>query len=254
MIRYLVGLTVLASSTSSAAEPKIVTKSVEGGYRIILSQFSGSDYSVAQAMIGPTVERLCGARTPQWGKFSIKTMLSSTKSRSLKPGRFDQEITCVDPVPQQAIAATEPFAATVADEQLAKSTALRFLSLRDAGDVDASFGMLSPSMRTMTDRKNWKSTVSALPTKVGKLVERRVVKVTWDVDPPGVDAAVYAAADFDGRSTGLAIHCGYVALKRQSNGEYLVVRIEEGNLAAKDAQGMTSEKILEMRAALQCRN
>jgi Protein of unknown function (DUF4019) len=254
MIKYLVGLTALVSSTSPAAEPKILTKSVEGGYLVILTQFSGSDYSVAQTMIRPTVERLCGAKTPQWGKFSMKAMLSAAKGRSLKLGRFEQEITCVDPVPLQAVVATGPFAATDADEQLAKDTALRFLSLRDAGDADASFGMLSPSMRTMTDRKNWNNTVSAMSTKVGKLVERRVVKVTWYVDPPGVDAGVYAAADFDGRSTGLAIHCGYVALNRQSNGEYLVVRIEEGNLAAKDAKGMASEKILEMRAALQCRN
>jgi hypothetical protein len=241
-------------SPATAGPPRIVEKAVAGGFKITIIDFVGSDQNVAQQMIRPTVLRLCGQLTPQWGRFYLKAMTTAPKGQALKPGRFEQNITCITPRVVKPDVPTGPFVPSASDERDVTAATLKFLGLRDDGKSEESFAMLSPSMQGMTDRAGWATDVGMKPAKTGNAIERRITKITWYIDPPGVEAGVYAAADFDGRSSRMAIHCGYVAMKRQASGTYLVVRIEEGYLAAQDATRFTIEKLAEARTSLQCRD
>lgn len=247
-------LAIVATTPSMAGPPKIIQKVIPGGFKITIIDFVGGDENAAQAMIAPTVRQLCGQLTPRWGRFALKAVIAAPKGKALKPGRFEQDITCIKPPAIESNAPTGPFTATESDEKLVRDAALNFLRLRDVGKGEDSFALLSPSMRESTDRVTWVREVGAKPATIRGGVVRRIAKVTWYVDPPGVPTGVYAAADFDGYSSGLAIHCGYVALKRQPSGDYLVVRMEEGQLTSGNAKGLTAEKMLEMRGSLQCRN
>jgi Protein of unknown function (DUF4019) len=245
---------LLGVSPLTAAPPRIVQKSIPGGFKVSIIDFVGGDQNEAQAMITPTVQKLCGQLTPRSSRFFLKAKVTAPKGKALKPGRFEQEITCVKPSVAEPNVATGPFTATEADDSLVRSTALKFLALRDSGLGKESFAMLSPTMQETTDPVEWAKTVGSKPRIIGGSVERRISKVTWYVDPPGVQAGVYAAADFGGRSSGLAIHCGYVALKRQPAGSYRIARLEEGRITSDNAKGLTNERLLEMRATLQCRD
>jgi hypothetical protein len=247
-------VTLMAAATVMAGPPRIIQKPVPGGFKVTIIDFVGGDENAAQAMIAPTVRQLCGELKPRWGRFTLKAMVTAPKGKALKPGRFEQDITCFTPTVAEPDVATGPFSATAADESLVRGAALKFMGLRDTGKSRESFAMLAPSMQETTDPVDWAKAVGMKPGIVGKSVERRISKITWYIDPPGISSGVYAAADFGGRSSGLAIHCGYVALKRQTTGEYLVVRLEEGQLSQKDARSLTPERILEMRSALQCRD
>ena len=247
-------LFALSGATSSfAGEPRIAEKVIPGGYKIVLIDFVGADEGVAQAMIAPTAQRLCGSLTLQWGRFKLKAMIANRTGKGLKPGRFEQEIHCITPLPSEVGMLHTTFAATKADEQHARDTTLRFLEFRDAGNAEASFAMLTSDMQQTTDRANWVSEVRRMPRVVGNGVVRKVIKVTWYVDLLGVSSGVYAAADFEGSSSMLAIHCGYVALKRQSTGDFLITRIEEGRLRGSDSKTMPTEQMQGIRTALQCR-
>ncbi len=244
---------ILPSAAAMAGPPRVMEKAVPGGFKITIVDFVGRDETEAQALIAPKVRQLCGQLTPRWGRFTLKAMMPPT-GKTIKPARFEQEISCITPSAEQVAGTTGPFAATEADENAVRLAALKFMHLRDIGEGEASFAMLSPSMQDTTDRVGWINESTKRPATIGSGVARRVVKITWYVDPPGVSSGVYAAADFDGHSSGLAIHCGYVALKRQASGDYLVVRLEEGRLPSDVAKPLTAEKMLEMRATLQCRD
>ncbi len=250
---FLTLIALIGAAPSFAREPRIVEKAIPGGYKISIVGFTGADQNVAQAMITPTVQRLCGSLTPQWGRFTLNAMIANRAGKPLKPGRFEQEIRCIASPIADASGPTPPFEPTAADERLSRDTALKFLRLRDAGNAKASFAMLTASMQQTTDRVAWASNARNAPRMVGGDVARKIVNVTWYVDPPGVPAGVYAAADFEGTSSMLAVHCGYVALLRQSNGEFLVTRTEEGRLRASDAKTMSAEQLQQTRVALQCR-
>jgi Protein of unknown function (DUF4019) len=247
-------LTFSASTSVMAGPTRIVQKPVPGGFKITIVDFIGGDHNAAQVMIAPTVRRLCGELEPRWGRFTLKAMVTAPTGKALKPGRFEQNISCVAPPAAEPNIASGPFTATAVDEDLVRTTALRFLSFRDVGRGLESFAMLAPSMKETTDQGEWIKNIGMNPQIVGKSVERRITKVTWYIDPPGVSSGVYAAADFDGHSTGLAIHCGYVALKRQTSGEYLIVRLEEGRLAQEEAKGLAPDRRSELRSNLQCRD
>lgn len=248
---------VLASVSvvgAKAESPKIVERVVPGGYEITILNFVGGDQNEAQALIGPNVQRLCGQLSPQWGRFMLDAMIVPPKGKALKPGRFRQMIKCVPAQPVEVAEPTPPFTATPDDDTKVRVTTLKFLDLRDRGESEGSFKMLSPSMQDTTNRSEWQRDISAKPAKTGGGVERAISKVSWYVDPPGVAAGVYAAADFEGASQKLAIHCGFVALKLQPSGSFLVVRIEEGYLAKEQARTLSALRLTEMRTALQCRN
>ncbi|MEO6041702.1 MAG: DUF4019 domain-containing protein [Croceibacterium sp.] len=247
-------LVALSGATASiAGEPRIVERRVPGGYKVAIIDFVGTDQNAAQAMISAEVQRLCSPLTPQWGRFTLNAMIGAPKGKPLKAGRFEQDIQCVKPPIADVTSQTAAFTPTSADNLLVRDVALKFLGLRDAGNADASFAMLSPTMRQTTDRADWEREIRTMPEVIGNAVERTIVKVTWYIDPPGVPSGVYAAADFEGHSSRLAIHCGYVALKRQPGGEFLIVRIEEGRLRATDAKALGKDKLLEMRTTFQCR-
>lgn len=254
--RLVAGLlaTLMAAASVMAGPPRIIQKPVPGGFKVTIIDFVGDDENAAQAIIAPTVQQLCGELKPQWGRFRLKAMITAPKGKALKLGRFEQDITCVKPPVAEPDVTTGPFTATDADESFVRSVTLKFMELRDAGKSRESFAMLAPGMQETTDQVEWTKTVGMKPRTVGKSVERRILKVTWYVDPPGVSSGVYAAVDFGGHSSGLAVHCGYVALKRHTSGEYLVVRLEEGQLAQKNARSLTTERMVEMRLNLQCRD
>jgi Protein of unknown function (DUF4019) len=57
---------------------------------------------------------------------------------------------------------------------------------------------------------------------------RKVVKVSWVKDPPGVDPGFYAAVDYAGRFKNITYECGYVAWYRDVSGRLSIVREEHG--------------------------
>jgi hypothetical protein len=149
---FMVLLALSGAAPSFASEPRIIEKVISGGFKIVIVDFVGANESEAQAMIGPLI--------PQWGRFTLKAMIANHNGKPLKPGRFEQEIRCITPPTAEAAGQTPAFAPTAADEQFARDTALKFLRLRDVGNAEATFVMLTDSMQQTTDRKAWVSEAS----------------------------------------------------------------------------------------------
>jgi hypothetical protein len=83
-------------------------------------------------------------------------------------------------------------------------------------------------MKDATHFDSWRETVNAFNEKAGSVESRKVVKVSWVKDPPGVEPGFYAAVDYRGRFKNIAYECGYVAWYRDVSGRLSIVREEQG--------------------------
>jgi hypothetical protein len=244
---------LLLSLASATGSPKVdVTKLAEGRYRLVVAKFEGADDRLAQAVVMPTAESLCAPSFVSFEKFNLKVQVIGPKGRKPRAGRFEQEIACVEPAGASAAESGAGFAPTAADEAQARSAALAYFAAKDAGKVEDVLRTLSAGQRQIVDQEQWRKEVRQLPEKLGDRVQRRVVKLSWYIDPAGVPSGVYVAADMAGESAKMAALCGYVAMRRIGNDRYEVVREESGLLERRSAESATAEQLALLRQQLRC--
>lgn len=243
--------TILALQTPPAAATATVERLAAGRFRITVATPPGMDWDAAQLLIAPQAATLCvGDQKPVFGRFEQQRMVMNEPGRSPMDGRFVQEVECE--TPKSKIAAEPTLPATPDDDIEVRERALRFLQLRAEG-ARAAIELVEPAALPSLGGANFEKEIASTAKAIGARPIFEIRKVTWYVDPPGVDTGLYGAVDYIGRSDLAETICGYVVLHRGGAKRFGVVRIEQSFLLRDDAKGMTPEARARIEPELRCR-
>ena len=114
-------------------------------------------------------------------------------------------------------------------EEAARGAALRYLATMDEGRYADAYALLADRNR-QESLEAYEARVRAFNVRAGKVIERRITRITWTKDPAAAPApGAYAAIDVVSRFLAIDRHCGYLVLYQPpSGGEFRVMR-EESN-------------------------
>jgi hypothetical protein len=101
--------------------------------------------------------------------------------------------------------------------------------------------------------ESWSETTMKFNAQAGKVLERRIRKVTWYKDPPNAQLpGVYAAVDFIGRFENVDTHCGYVVWHQRDDGAFRIMREEQNFIDKKTQAGLDERTLAELKARFRC--
>lgn len=209
-----------------------------------------------QRMVAIRAIELCAGRYPVLGHYRFD--VNETVEGTAAPSRFHirQELECRDTPPTPRAPAGEPlpanWQASEADQRRATEATRAYFAAVDAGDVARLEAMMTPGHRADQTTADRTQQLAAFRERAGRPSAHRIIRVSWYVNPPGVEPGAYAAVDFDRTYARLAISCGYVAWHRQPDGRLLLVREETGS--APRTPDLTPDQIARFRVQLQCRD
>lgn len=238
--------------TPSTAPANVEVERTADGFRLTLTGLEEDDRA-SQAAIAGIAERVCAPGTPVLGRFTGRRQVTTATDGEQVPASFVQHVTCA-PGRDAAVASPvrPPFTADAATQASARAAALAFLAAYDRGDGATSWAMLSEGMQAAQPLAVWTAAARGRAATVGAGAERRIVKLSWYADPPGVAPGVYVAADYLGSSRTQAYLCGYAALLRGNDERWSVVRLETGAIPRSVAATATAERVARLKAEIRC--
>jgi hypothetical protein len=126
----------------------------------------------------------------------------------------------------------------------------RYFSAKDNGSYREAFDMMRPGVAPFD---SWTETAMKFNAEAGKVLERRIRKVTWYKDPPNAQLpGVYAAADYVSRFENIDTHCGYVVWHQEEDGMFRVMREEQNFIDKKAQSGLDERSLAELKARFRC--
>jgi uncharacterized protein DUF4019 len=227
-------------------------------YELTLRIAMTTDILAAQRALAPRARETGGNQPVHFGNYAFESVepLAGASFGSPQALRFSQTIYCgladVGPVPQ-ATNAPDGWKPTTADQATVEAQTYAYLNSKDEGDFARAYAMCSDSMKGVVKFDSWKSAFQSFGSTAGRVLSRRVVKITWYKDPPSAPMpGVYAAADYAGRYENIPIHCGYVVWYRGPNGEYRVIREEANFLDRATIAKMSADEVKATAARFGC--
>ena len=249
---------------ASADEKVQVQEHGRGRYTLSTTLAATTDPAHGQLAIVPKAEELCGNLHPHYGQYRFES-----KTPAIAPGpalaatefRYSQEIQCLE-TPELAAgqpAVTVPPAPetppTAADEALIQRRTTEYLLAKVAVDARTAYSMLSEEMRSYASPAEWSAARNAFNAKAGTGATPTVVRLSWYDNPANAPTpGRYVAADYRVDYPSTAFTCGYVAWLLQGDGNYVIVREEEGQMTPDIMATLTPEQRSMIRAQLQCRD
>lgn len=218
------------------ADPGIAVEPLaDGRYRLTVTAEGTGDPAVAQRLLDSRAAALCGSQEYFYGRFEFQASSPAPGAPSTAPDSVTlrQEMGCGAAPPRPPAApggaptrppANEAEAKALQDHILTLSD--RFLDAVGAGDAETAFRMSAPEM-TGASARDWAGRLAAARAERGAQTSRRVARVTVYVDPPGVPAGLYVAADYvagwDNQD-----ECGYLVWRAdKQEGPFLLTRQEQ---------------------------
>ena len=136
--------------------------------------------------------------------------------------------------------------ASAADETDVRRAFHDYYTKRDQGAFQAAIAAFRQTARP--ESATWPEEMRAFTKKLGPGT-RRVVAVTWYVNPPSAEQpGVYAALDFVGDYPAVHFYCGYLVFYRVAPGAYEIAR-EEQNIFHRSDTDANPDHLAQMRAA-----
>jgi uncharacterized protein DUF4019 len=123
---------------------------------------------------------------------------------------------------------------------------------KDKGELARAYGEFSDGMKASARFDTWSKGVEEFNAKAGLAKFRKIVKISWVKDPPGVDPGFYAAVDYSGQFQNITYECGYVAWYRESSGRLTIVREEQGYIDRESEVRMTPEALRNVLTKIRC--
>ncbi|WP_231639315.1 DUF4019 domain-containing protein [Sphingomonas profundi] len=118
-----------------------------------------------------------------------------------------------------------------------------YFAAKDGGRYDAAYAVFAPSVRAYLTPELYRGEAARFNAMAGR-GERRIVRLTWERDPPGATVpGLYVAADFVARFANLRLHCGYLMWHREADGAFRIVREEQSFLDEATARAMVPERL-----------
>lgn len=128
-----------------------------------------------------------------------------------------------------------------------------YFAAKDRGDYKAAYALIDADMRSYLSFDLYRAEAKRFNRQAGKAIERRVVRLTWERDPPAARRpGLYVAADFVSRFADIRLHCGYLMWRQQPDGAFRLVREEQNFLDEAAARRMPPEQLSAMPARLGC--
>lgn len=247
----LIALIVSTVLQVATEQPNVDVQTIgKDQHRVVITGLE-EDERVSQAAVAQVAARICGSKTPSFGRFEA-TRNVTTVAGLVPPAQFAQEVTCVPAVVSPPRGAATQFTPDVEADRSARAAANAFLADYFAGRGSDSRLRMTAGMRDQFSETAWTEQATRQAIAVGLDPRVAITKLTWYVDPPGVLPGVYAAADFTGESAKAVALCGFVALQRDSSGAWKVARIESGTLPRAGAAGLDAARLSALRTQLRC--
>ncbi len=240
-----------------------VKKLGEDSYRLTLKTFKTTNVDEGQSELLPTAESLCIGKSVRYEKYKFKSqerIPGAAPDKGDAPSlELEQEIHCdkatagtkpPDLVSRQSDVSWQP---TASDQQVVERLTSQYFSAKDQGKYQVGYAMLHKANQEITPFDRWSANAREFNEKAGKVLSRKVKKVTWYKDVPGAPLpGFYVAVDFDGAFANLDMYCGYVMWYRESEGLYRLVREEQNYLDKKMRKKIKDSDFYELKAKFKC--
>jgi hypothetical protein len=125
---------------------------------------------------------------------------------------------------------------------------LEYFAAKDAGSYQKAFAYLV----TQQPFEEWQASHQKFSTQAGKVVSRKIAKVTWYNNPPQTPPGIYAAADFVGRFDNINVYCGYLVWQQSPGGAFKLLREEQNYIDKNIEQKLSPEQLKAARTQFRC--
>jgi len=244
-----------ALAADLAPSPVTARRLPSGAYELTLTLQNTTDILAAQRVLVPAAQKVCGGQMFEFGHYSFSSTeqnpISSVASISPRV-TIHQEVTCGPVAPASAQHTSYDWSPSDADDKLVAARTQQYLAQKDKGELALAYGQFSDTMKVASRFDIWSKGVEDFNAKAGGMNFRKIRKVSWVKDPPGVDPGFYAAVDYSGQFKNIPYECGYVAWYRDASGQLAIVREEEGYIDRKSQAAMTSGELRETLAKIRC--
>jgi hypothetical protein len=252
------GGAVWAAAGAAVARNHVLCRTLSKDvYELTVTVQSTTDVFAAQDLLIPEARRICGGKLFQLGRYSFAST-ENIKAASGSPAPPSRQLTLKQEV-ECGPAATTPSAHTSydwvpadADSQLVAARTREYLGQKDAGELAQAYSQFSDSLKATSPFDGWSRSAASVNAKEGAVKARRILKVSWVKDPPGVDPGFYAAVDYAGEFRNANYECGYVAWYREPSGRLTIVREEEGYIDRETEKKMTPDALRYALAKIGC--
>ena len=246
----------LASSASASWQVSVAQLGLDRYAATVSNLPADVPVPVVQAQLEPVARQVCGDRGFQLGRYRFQTSKPlEAKDDSAGTQRFEQQFDCGAGAPAPRGVAAPRTAPTPKDESTIREMTLAYLSAMDRGDLATANAMVHESAAGMLSGPASHQQRDELIQASGQPVSRDVVRLTWYDDPANAPMkGRYVAADYRADFKDKAFYCGYAVWYLQADGDYRLVRREEGVLSADMANTLSAEQLPGTRAQLGCRD
>lgn len=252
-----IALPCLASAQEGAEVQ--VRQASANGYELRVVLPAAVSEAQAQASLLPVARQVCGGRSAQLGRYRFEsTRLLAPAASDPGTQAFIQQVECGAPAaaasepPGQPAPRTPP---TDDDKRRVTERTLAYLAAKDRGDFAAAREFFEPGAASMLASPEGEQRRRSFNKAAGQPAQRQVVRLTWYDDPEGAPRrGRYAAADYRADYPHAGFYCGFAMWWLQPDGEFRIVRIEEGEILDADAKAIAPGQLASVRAQLGCRD
>ena len=206
-------------------------------------------------LLQPAAEQVCGGRSAQQGRISYTANQPVDAGADHGTTTVVQVVECSGPRPEAAGHPAPKTPPSAEDEVAVRERTLAYLEAKDRGDFDAAGEMLGKEAAEFMRADNWSGPRAAFNVASGLPSRRDIVRLSWYDDPAGAPRlGRYVAADYRGDYPHAGFYCGFVVWYLEADGQYRVIREEEGQAMTDTMQGLAPDALAAMRRKVGCRD
>lgn len=143
-----------------------------------------------------------------------------------------------------------PWGPSDAEKTTVERLTYQYFSAKDQGKYREAFAMLRPESARLD---GWMEAAQQFNAQSGKVVDRRIRKITWHKDPPSAQLpGIYAAVDYASRFENIDLHCGYLVWHHGGDGVFRLMREEQNSIDKRTQQGLDDRALAAFKARFGC--
>ena len=240
---------IISSLLVATALPAIKVEEVANGFRVLAGPFSASQLPKVDSEMALQAQVKCGRKTVRWGNASAEPVSHNARLRRIE--NYTRGFTCIEGEARQYVAGTAEWQPTDKDLADVKNVFTTFFRERDAGRFKEAGALMGPDgqdsfLGASDDLTGWNKKLGA--------GTRRIVRVTWLLNPPGMShAGTFASVFFIGNYPSMAYYCGELVLYRRGPGSYEIVRDQQAGRLKSEADTKRNERKIAAERLSTCR-
>jgi hypothetical protein len=114
-----------------------------------------------------------------------------------------------------------------AEEVAARSVFKAYFDAKDSRHYRQAYTYLSKIDQQSMGYDNWKTMADEFNRHAGQVRQRQITKVSWYDNPPNATPGLYCTLDFVATFENVDRLVGYIALIREDNGRFAILREEQ---------------------------